>query len=425
MAQDKDILIDLPLRFDIEKAYLSKAKHNLLKNNKKYYCGRCGKLYKDEAKSNLPRECTCNIKYYIGAYQAGTKTDFDHNSVYISTLESVNGKQLIRYFLVGCSEEIGKEHTPYECHEVSRFLINEKGVVTFAKIHTYSVYYSIKFAYGTPLKIAKYNSSYDLCIKPCRVQKAKFLKYLDFSNYLEIVKHANEYDRYRSLSLLDYIKLYISEPTFVETLNKLERFDLIAGYRADNTLKNELMLLARKNLTFNVDFTLWKDYIHAIKEIGWDIKNPKIVRPNDDDFQLKNIQAENKAARLRTKKELESNIEKYNSSYIERTKEIVGIDFGNEKFSIKILKDIEEFFDEGIELHHCVYRMGYYKMKNSYVFSVRVNDKRTETLELSKNGDKLVIHQLYGFGDKETEYHKDILNLVNKNMQMFQQAICC
>lgn len=51
-----------------------------------------------------------------------------------------------------------------------------------------------------------------------------------------------------------------------------------------------------------------------------------------------------------------------------------GLEFGNAKYDVSVLKSVEEFLNEGIAMHHCVFSASYYDLNahpNSLILSVR------------------------------------------------------
>ena len=71
---------------------------------------------------------------------------------------------------------------------------------------------------------------------------------------------------------------------------------------------------------------------------------------------------------------------------------------------------------------HCVYRCRYYLHDDSLIMSARDSKgKRWETIEVSLKDFTII--QSYGYGDKHTAKHKEILNLVESNMWQVKQRM--
>lgn len=78
--------------------------------------------------------------------------------------------------------------------------------------------------------------------------------------------------------------------------------------------------------------------------------------------------------------------------------------------------------EEGKKMHHCVFAMGYYKRKDSLILTARsaADGKRIETIEVNLKTFKVV--QSRGACNTNTPYHEEIINLVNKNINLIKQA---
>ncbi len=90
--------------------------------------------------------------------------------------------------------------------------------------------------------------------------------------------------------------------------------------------------------------------------------------------------------------------------------------FRNDNFVIVVLSSIEAYKHEGDTLRHCVFTNTYYDRSNSLILSARkVNDLETpiETIEFSLQNGKVI--QCYGLCNRETEYHNEIISLVEQN----------
>ena len=98
-----------------------------------------------------------------------------------------------------------------------------------------------------------------------------------------------------------------------------------------------------------------------------------------------------------------------------------GIVIGNDKIVISVLKSVADVMAEGIAMHHCVYDREYYNKDNTLLLSARdKSGKRIETIELNTKTWKVV--QSRGVCNKCTEYHDEILNLMNDNIGLFKRV---
>lgn len=98
-----------------------------------------------------------------------------------------------------------------------------------------------------------------------------------------------------------------------------------------------------------------------------------------------------------------------------------GLMFTDENLTVKVLESVEEFIQEEETHKHCVFSSNYYKKTNSLVFSARMDDKRLETVEV--NLYPLRINQSRGLQNTPTEYHDQIVSLVDKNLGQIKKIL--
>ena len=98
-----------------------------------------------------------------------------------------------------------------------------------------------------------------------------------------------------------------------------------------------------------------------------------------------------------------------------------GLEFTDGTIVVRVLDSVEAYYDEGNALHHCVGQCEYYLKPNTLVFSARIENKRVETVELSLETFKVL--QSRGLCNKNTKYHKRIMNLVHKNIALVRKRM--
>ena len=82
---------------------------------------------------------------------------------------------------------------------------------------------------------------------------------------------------------------------------------------------------------------------------------------------------------------------------------------------------MQEYLEEGKALHHCVFTNEYYLKENSLILSATIEGRRIETIEV--NLDTLKVVQSRGVCNKKTEYHDQIVSLVNANRKLIRQRM--
>lgn len=89
--------------------------------------------------------------------------------------------------------------------------------------------------------------------------------------------------------------------------------------------------------------------------------------------------------------------------------------------NVRVLDSVMEYAEEGTAMKHCVFTNDYYLKEDSLIFSATINGKRIETIEVSLK--TLKVAQSRGVCNQNTEYHDQIINLVNNNKQLIQQRL--
>ena len=109
----------------------------------------------------------------------------------------------------------------------------------------------------------------------------------------------------------------------------------------------------------------------------------------------------------------------------ERFKELkskfFGIYFTDGTIQVHVLESVREHLEEGVSMHHCVFSNEYYLKEDSLILSATIEGKRIETIEVSLKSFEVV--QSRGVCNKNTEYHEQIVNLVNANRRLISQRM--
>lgn len=173
----------------------------------------------------------------------------------------------------------------------------------------------------------------------------------------------------------------------------------------------------RNHYNYKQNFTEWKDLVCMLREQGKDYRNPYYVCPADlHAMHQRMIDAREKKQR---EEELKKKMQN-DRNYRKRIAKYLDMDIHDEDISVIVLPNIRAFYDEAAHLHHCVYRCNYFDKADSLILSARdESGKRWETIEVSLRSFKIV--QSYGYGDKFTERHDEITQLVERNMWQIRE----
>lgn len=171
------------------------------------------------------------------------------------------------------------------------------------------------------------------------------------------------------------------------------------------------------------DASMWIDYIQMLLHFNMDTHNAKYVCPanlkKEHDKLLKRMNREEARQREIDKMREALGWEK---TYAQEKGRFFGICFGNEDIVITVIRSVAEMVEEGEAMHHCVYACGYYKKKESLILSAKDKEgHRIETIELSLRTFTIV--QSRGVCNSITPMHNEIIELVNKNINLIRQVV--
>lgn len=374
----------------------SKAKHAV--------CPHCGQRLKIENSKNR--------KYLFRAY--------------FTIVMTFRGYQVVRHFF--CQKKVHKNSSPeFEMDEVVQSWISPDGketilacsTISFAQCFDYwNVYSDLSIKYRRGYYSYNY-SRYDIdntVIYP-HIGLLKEVK----RNGLKSLK---EYDVLPANRLIAAV---LSDRETELLVKHHQRSLVIHKIRTSNigvtSLKHpEAVRIACRHRYKVTDASLWLDYITMLEHFGLDVHNPHYVCP------LNLHEAHDKLLARKRKEEAIAKIEKakeeamkYEEVYKTAKAPFFGIVFGNENIVISVVQSVEEMAVEGAMMHHCVFDMKYYAKEKSLILSAKdKNGNRIETIEV--NLDTFKVIQSRGVCNKNSEYHDEILKLMEENMHLIRKA---
>ena len=195
------------------------------------------------------------------------------------------------------------------------------------------------------------------------------------------------------------------------------------GYREFCMPYAHSIRIANKNKYIVKDASMWFDYLDLLSYFHLDTHNahyvcPKNLKHEHDTLAKRKERIEAQREQERKRKEAI----KWEKQYRADKAKYFGICFGDENVVITVIQSVADMAEEGKKMHHCVFAMGYYKRKDSLILTARsaADGKRIETIEVSLKTFKVV--QSRGVQNTNTPYHDEIINLVNKNINLIKQA---
>ena len=167
---------------------------------------------------------------------------------------------------------------------------------------------------------------------------------------------------------------------------------------------------------------LWRDYIDMLRRLGKNIHNPKYICPSD--LRGEHDKREVELRRQRERDAMERKREKAMADeerFCELKSKFFGIRFTDGTIQVHVLESVQEYIDEGAELHHCLFSNEYYLKENSLILSATIEGKRIETIEVYL--DTLQVIQSRGVCNQNSSYHDQILQLVQCNIEQIAQYV--
>ena len=253
---------------------------------------------------------------------------------------------------------------------------------------------------------------------------------------------------------VDYIFRSVNANSFNETLMRrdIEMWRTCKYHEAvfDRVKMSAVKIIVRHGKSSCLYESLWWDMLDSIIYLKKDVRNPSIVCPEnlheahdkwlraannkkkkmedrmtklrliaEEKMQLRYLEQAAKAEEENKKKaEALANI------YVARRKQFFDIDIKEGAIDIQVLKSVQEFFEEGKEMCHCVFANGYYdvnKKPNCLILSAKVNGQRMETIEV--NLADVTVVQCQGHRNINSAFHDTILKLINDNLWQIESRL--
>lgn len=379
-----------------------------------YVCPECGKKLK--------------LKYYKGE-QANM-------SMYFTLFQAYKEYQVIRTFEISRSNG-GYEYTHYDCVELWQNWIGETGKETVIGLDYSRSMFHFNWDYNSEMNVKKhnggcsgyvnYNDVFDITgnIFYRRGGVTKLLKRNGWT--MDILDE-------KEIEVIPLMKSLISmNDAFVEELVKQRQFGILSfwqhtgGPLKDRTQWQHAVRICERNKYIVDDGSLYMDYLELLRYFNLDTHNAKYVCPGD--LKKEHDRLLKRKNKIEAKKELEKKMQEtkvFEEQYRERMQAFFSLSFGSGDIQIQPLKSVEEFAEEGMAMHHCVYAMGYYDSKrhpDSLIMSAKDKEgNRLETIEVNTKSWKVI--QSRGVCNQNSPHHEDIVKLVTNYMPLLRQTAC-
>lgn len=345
--------------------------------------------------------CKRSLKVLEGRVRTSMADD------HMKILTTFHGYQIIRFVHIFQHLKVGNSAI-YNCQEVVQHWISPKGKKTIIAKHSSGYNYYRNYWYWSGRMEVRGTDGDAFYPRSETYPKQKIIPEIIRNGFL---------NEYHNLHPSNFFKFILSTPK-AETLLKAGYIELFTYYYHQRTVVEKywpsIRICFRNNYMIN-DPNIYFDQLMYLENDGKDLLNAKYVCPkNLDKEHNKYIKKERLRRERERKEELMRQMEADNIEYKKNKEKYFGFFVSNDTIDIKVLQSIEEFCEEGKALHHCVYSRGYYEDKDTLILSARKNDERLETIQLDLSNMKII--QSRGLQNKPTEYHDEIIKLINNNI---------
>lgn len=379
-------------------------------------CLECGHSWQDDnsplADTVLGCKCPhCSNQLEIKATRQRVFKEIE----YFGIITTCGGFQVIRYFHINVYRKVG-EQARYTCSEVVQRWLSPNGKeAIIARLRGMSIMYYDLWNFGSGLEIRPYHRAHD-------INPAQFYPRQRVISEISRNGFCGEYHGIHPLELFRSI-LTSSK---AETLLKAGQCELLkhfvrSDFRNIDTYWNSIRICIRNGYTIE-DGSMWCDYIGQLHFFGKDTNSPKYACPNNlhgqHDLYMKKRRAYNERQELEKKRQKARENE---AKFKELKGKFFGISFTDGTIQVRVLESVDEYMEESIAMHHCLFDSSYFLRPESLVLSATINGNRVETVEISLKTLKVV--QSRGVCNKNTEHHDRIVKLVKKNMKQIRSRM--
>lgn len=301
------------------------------------------------------------------------------------------------------------------CIEIGHYWWNAQGRQTIIAIQRTMGRYIDTFAFCSPMAIRNDNEAYRHIAYAPIYPKFKAIETLRRNGFK---------DDFHDIVPTKFIPSLLTDSQ-VETLLKAGRSEHLKYFlnnsRVFDACWQSYKITIRNNYQI-ADISIWCDYVDMLRRLGKDIHNPKYICPTD--LYREHDRRENELRKQREKEEIEKKRQKAmedEKRFHELKSKFFGISFTDGTIQVHVLESVQEYLEEGVSMHHCVFSNEYYLKENSLILSATIEGRRIETIEV--NLDTLKVVQSRGVCNKNTEYHDKIVSLVNANRKLIRQRM--
>ena len=386
---------------------------------KEAWCSACGRKWDSDLWNRRKKTEICPHCGAKGKVVKSAGKRVSEGKYYVTKIVVMGDWQVLRTAL--CDRRVEKEsifgpaEVRFSCDEVfQRWMRKETIDVVIGVGARFGMYYDL-WNFESGWEVRKDHYRYE--VEGYRIGKTTLLPELR-RNGLNKVRD--------EISFRDQIFKMLNEAK-AEILAKAGQWALLkhmCSHHSDIISKWDSIRIVCKHGYIVKDASMWVDMVEFLRKCGKDIRNPHYICPVDlkkahDDAMRMNERRRAKAEAERLRKTITD--PKLQADYEARVGRYFGVMIAGKGIEISPLKTIREVWEEGEAMHHCVFKMGYYKHDHTLLLSARTAGKRLETIELNTESWKVV--QSRGLQNQRTKDHDKILDLLKANMNKLQRCV--
>jgi len=333
---------------------------------------------------------------------------------YFTILTAYGEYQVLRMFLLVAGMEKGCK-AEYYTLEIGQYWWNAEGRKAIVAIPRTMGWYIDTFSFYTPMAIRNDNEAYRYAAYSPIYPKFKVSDTLRRNGFE---------DNFYGIEPTTLIPALLTDSR-AETLMKSGRTDHLRYFLGKRSAFDEYWnsyKIAVRNGYEITEISLWCDYVDMLRRLDKDTHSPKYLCPADlkaeHDRRQEELNRQREREEIATKRQKAMEDEK---RFQELKSKFFGICFTDGTIQVHVLESVREHLEEGTTMHHCVFSNEYYLKEDSLILSATIEGKRIETIEVSLK--TLEVVQSRGVCNKNTEYHEQIVKLVNANSRLISQRM--
>lgn len=333
---------------------------------------------------------------------------------YYTVISAFKGFQIVRVCMVYGRYKVSKPADQWLI-ELFRVFVNEKGQSEVVGLYETSRYYEC-WGGSFELRSKTAASDYHLSTKVV-YSKSAVIPALKRNGYNGCLHNISPRTVFEEL---------LSNPMF-ETLWKAKMFKVLKYY--DSSHRNSQTVIDHfgavkiciRNKYKIADAEMYFDYLNLLQFFGKDLRSVKYVCP--ENLKIQHDKLVDKKRRIEQRQrtaEQKKRIKDDQKKYVKTKGMYFGICFIQDELVVKVIESVNEVIQEADAHKHCVYASRYFEKKDSLLMSASVNGRLVETVEFSLK--KMQVIQARGFQNRASEYHDQVIDLVNNNLNVIRKC---